>query len=242
MLWLSLMRQTTEMPYEIGTIIFARKEDITRYCQAILEKTPDGEMVEEADFCFLLELFRYHEKWTIKSGNGVSGITTKRTLQGTRCLALVRTDGKIEDISFPHTIKLIPTSRSSSRIPQGLIDYRDAARAAIQNQIRRFRDANLATPCTCPITGHLITRENVAVDHVSPLTFDRLLLQFTLSSGLRPLEVEVDTLEGTVAVFADHKITIAWEHFHKDHCCLRLLSRAGNLQLKKERLDWGAVL
>lgn len=230
------------MSYKIGPISFARKEDITQYCQAILVKTPDGEMLAEVDFCFLLDLFPHHEKWATKSAGGVSGITTKRTPHGPRCFALVRKDGMLEDISFPHTIKLIPTSRSTSRIPQGLIDYKDAARASIQDQIRTFRDANLQTAGTCPITGHPITRENVAVDHVPPLTFDRLLLNFTLLNGLRPLDVDVGTLERTVAVFTNQRIAAAWEHYHKCHCALRLLTRAGNLQMRKEKLDWSEVL
>jgi hypothetical protein len=132
-----------KMTYTIGDITFARKEDITKHCQAILEKTRDGELVDEEAFWFLLDLFPYHEKWARKSASGISGITAIRTPHGTRCFALVRRDGVFEDISFPHTIKLIPTSRLATRIPQGLIDFRDAARAVIQDQIRRFRDKNL---------------------------------------------------------------------------------------------------
>lgn len=230
------------MPYTIGDISFARKEDITKHCQALLEKTPDGEFVGEEDFCFLLDLFPYHEKWERKSSSGVSRITTIRTPHGTRCFALVRQDGVVEDISFPHTIKLIPTSRSASRIPQELIDFRDAARVVIQDQVRRFRDESLGSVENCPITGHSITRDNCAVDHVPPLTFDRLLFDFSRTRGLRPLEVEVGTLEGTVAVFADQQIATDWAQYHDTHCQLRLLTRAGNLQLKKEKLDWSELL
>lgn len=230
------------MNYTIGEITFARKADITKHCQDILENTPDGDFVDLEDFCFLLALFRHHEKWEQKSASGVSGITTIRTPHGTRCFALERRDGVVEDISFPHTIKLIPTSRSASRIPQGLIDFRNAARGVIQDQVRRFRDEKLGLVGNCPITGHPITRDNCAVDHVAPLTFDRLLLDFIRLRGLRPLEVEVSTLEGTVAVFADRAIATAWEHYHDLHCRLRLLTRAGNLQLKKEKLDWSEVL
>jgi len=230
------------MNYQIGTDSFKRKADITSRCQAVLKTTADGQIVSHEDFCFLLALFQYHEKWATKSASGVYAITTKTTMQGTRCFALMRRDEHLEYISFPHTIKLIPTGRSASLIPQGLIDYRDAARAAVEDQVREFRDANLGKVDECPITGHRIMRSNCAVDHVPPVTFNRLLLDFTVCKGLTPLRVEIGSLDGTVAVFVDKDLDAEWRSYHKEHCHLRLLSRAGNLQLKKEKLDWSGVL
>ena len=164
------------------------------------------------------------------------------TKHGNRCFVLVRKDGVHEDISFKHTIKLIPSERSDSLLPQGLNDYRDAARTAIQNQIRLFRDQHLKSEAECPITGHPITRENCAVDHIAPLTFDRLLLNFTLCRGIRPVDVEIGSVNGTIAVFIDESIAVEWEQFHRENCQLRLLSRSGHLQLKKTKVDWSEVL
>jgi hypothetical protein len=230
------------MPYNIADKDFRTKGDITEHCRAILHRTPHGNLVDDSDFRFLIELFMNHEKWASKSGSGVVAITTQMTPHGTPCFAMILKNGHQEDISFPHVIKLIPTNRSASRLPQGLLDYRAAARKAVEFQIYEFRDQALAVPSSCQVTGEVVTRENCAVDHVAPLSFDRLLFQFTSLFDLKPLEVEVGTLEGTVAVFASKEIESSWMEYHHTHCDLRLLTSKGNLQSKPERVDWSSLL
>ena len=230
------------MPYEIGDIIFDQKSDITKRCQTILHATPFGEAVSEKDRLWLLRLFRYHDEWSEKAAGGVDAITTKRSDQGTPCFVLVRRIGSPIDISFRYTIKLIPTGRASALIPQRLIDYRDAARVAIEEQIRSFRDKHLVNPGVCAVTGDQISRYNCAVDHVAPLTFDRLLQDFTRLSQINPLNIKIGSLNGTVAFIEDERIRREWQRYHEDNCQLRLLTRAGNLKVSKVRLDWSSIL
>ncbi|BDS08863.1 hypothetical protein NT6N_39030 [Oceaniferula spumae] len=108
---------------------------------------------------------------------------------------MVRKDGSREGIGFGHVIKLTPAKRSSIFLPQGLLDYRAAARTTIQGQIWELRDSMLGSNVECPITVKVITRDNCSVDHFSPMTFDQLLFDSTMSQVVNPLNVEVDTLE-----------------------------------------------
>lgn len=229
------------MPYELASETFRTKAEIRERCRAILKQTADGGLVPMEDLPFLLELFQYHDEWATKSDGVVVGVAARKTEQGTRCFDLVRRNGTCEDISFVHCVDLLPTVRSSSRLPQALKDYRNAAREAVTPQVRAFRDAALGSPCICPITGEVLTRDTVSVDHTPPQTFDRLLFTFSHAEGINPLEVEVRSHQGTVPIFEDTQMSNRWCDFHAAHAQLRLLSRLGNLQLPKEAMPWAQL-
>ena len=163
------------------------------------------------------------------------------TPHGTRCFVLVRADGSKIDISFPHAVKLLPTIRSKGLIPQGLIDYRNAARAAVQDQIHAFRDSALGASVVCPVSGEKLTRENYAVDHEIPMTFDQLLFNFSVERKVNPLTVNVGSIEGTVAIFSDGSLAQDWCKYHRANAKLRLISRIANMQLPKPRVVWDSI-
>ena len=128
------------MPYVLVDEEFRTKQHVTDRCREIIAATPDGADVVSEHLPFLFALFQHHDEWPDKSAGGVVRITTQTTDHGTRCFALVRTDNSTIDISFPHSIKHIPTTRKRDLLPQGLLDYRNAARTAITDQVRDFRD------------------------------------------------------------------------------------------------------
>jgi hypothetical protein len=230
------------MPYIIAGEAFQTKQHLTERCRDILAATPDGASVSPEYLPFLFGLFRYHDGWADKSDGGVQRITTQTTEHGTRCFVITRIGGDSIDISFPHAIKLIPSTRKQELLPQGLLDYRSAARTAIAAAIWAFRDLALVLSPTCPITGEAITRDAYAVDHVAPLTFDRLLYDFSLAQRLNPLAVPIRSHNGTVAVFEDSEVAARWVAYHNENARLRLLSRAGHAQLPTERIDWTPIL
>ncbi|MDH5632103.1 MAG: DCL family protein [Gammaproteobacteria bacterium] len=230
------------MPYKIGEIDFRTKDDIGARCRAILKETPDNYIVDENHLRFLFELFKFHDEWDQKSIDGVKEITTQTTEHGTRCFALVKRDGKKIDISFPHSIKLIPTKRTKVLIPQGLLDYKSAARTAIKTQIFNFRDQVLSHQIKCPYTGVELNRDNCAIDHTPPLTFDRLLFDFTNEELISPLEIEVGSRNGVVAEFVNKSVEAAWQKYHQENAELRAVSKIGNLQLSKVPVPWEEVL
>lgn len=229
------------MPYVLADELFRTKENVTTRCREILSATPDGSLVSDSALPFLLDLFRHHDEWTQKTAGGVVGISTQTTIQGTRCFVLVRNGGGTIDISFPHAIRLIPSTRTAHLIPQGLRDFRSAARNGVEDQIRGFRDSQLVSSSVCPITGEALYRGNCAVDHTPPTTFDSLLFNFCQSKGINPITVAVGSKSGTVAVFNDPLLLVAWQEHHRANAVLRLVSRIGNLQLPKVVVQWSLL-
>lgn len=230
------------MPYSIGGKEFKKKSDITSLCQVILAKTPDDTFVSKEYSEFLFELFRNHDEWGDKSKGGVRRIKAKMTSHGTRCFVLEKNLGDDIDISFPHSIKLIPTKRTAALTPQGLLDYKAAARTAVQTQIFGYRDKALKHAVECPYTGEVIDRTNCAIDHIPPNTFDQILFDFSVLELIDPLDVEVASKDGVVAEFVDKNITSAWQEYHRQYAKLRAISKTGNLQLSKVRVPWLDIL
>ena len=230
------------MPYQIGGIEFRVKSEITDKCRSILNEVSDGCRVPEDQYEFLFDLFKYHDEWTSKSEGGVASISTTTTEHGTRCFVLVRGNQTKIDISFPHAIKLIPSNRTKNLTPQRLLDYKAAARTAIKPQISAFRDKALLQDVACPYTGEVLNRDNCAVDHIPPNTFDRLLFEFSVSRKIRPMEIKVGSRNGVVAEFLDKEIEEYWKKYHQDNATLRVISKIGNLQLPKESIDWERLL
>lgn len=188
-----------------------------------------------------MALFQNHNEWTEKTLGGVRDISTQRTGQGNRCFVLRKHNGLEIDISFPHSIRLIPSTRSAQLMPQALRDFRSAARNAIRGQIFAFRDQHLSGCPTCPVTEEPISRSNVAVDHIAPATFDQLLFNFCIQHAINPLTIDVGSERGTVAVIDNPNLLVAWQEYHAHHAQLRLLSKLGNLQQPKTVLPWAQL-
>ncbi len=229
------------MPYIIADESFATKDLLTARCRVILAATPDGQAVEDASTPFLFGLFQYHDEWPQKASGGVRAISTQTTPHGTRCFILMKQAGDHIDISFPHSIRLVPSSRTAALLPQPLRDFRNAARNAVREEIYAFRDSELQQGRACPYTGEALNRGNCAIDHSPPKTFDRLLFDFCQGQSLNPLQVAVGSEAGTVAVFEDEGILATWQAYHREHAELRLLSKLGNLQLQKVAVPWSQL-
>jgi hypothetical protein len=228
------------MSYQIGETEFRTKLEITDKCSSILSDTPDGTHISVDQCEFLFELFKFHDEWDVKTAGEVVGISTQTTEHGTRCFVLVKKDGSTVDISFNHSIKLIPTNRKKH--PQYLLDYKAAARTAINYQVRDFRDQSLLQGLVCPYTGVNLSRENCAVDHIPPNTFDRLLFDFSILNKVKPATVDVGSKNGVVAEFVDKQLESDWQIYHQANATLRTISRISNLQLPKLMVPWEILM
>ena len=227
------------MPYTIDGYEFLTKNDILIRCREILQSIPDGKLISDNAYSFIVDLFRYHDEWQEKTGGCCFEITTGQTAHGTRCFFIIRADKTKIDISFGHAVKRIPTLRSSRRLPQYVVDYKNAARTAIKEQISSFRKKALSSGPYCPITHTPLTLGNSEVDHVAPLTFDKLLYDFTRTThGIDPCKVSVGSIEGTIACFDDDVLSDNWASYHKKRACLRLISKEKHREVSSPRVDW----
>lgn len=229
------------MPYAVAEEVFPTKGALTERARLALNRTPDGQPVSESDTEFLIALFQHHDEWAEKSAGGVREIATQTTIHGTRCFVLRKHDATEIDISFPHAIRLIPSARTADILPQSLRDFRNAARSAVRSQIFAFRDEALLQPQSCPVTGEQLGRSNAAVDHEPPNTFDTLVFTFCKEHNINPLEVQVGSEGGVLAVLEDQDLLQLWRSFHQDRATLRLVSGVGNLRLPKPRVNWAEL-
>ena len=229
------------MPYIIDGYEFRTKDDIKTECREILYSIPVGKRITDNAYSFLVDLFQYHDEWQKKTGGSCFEITTGQSAQGTRCFFICRADGIKIDISFLHAVKQIPSLRSRKTLPQYLIDYKNAARTAVKKQISSFRQQALASNPHCPISHTHLTLENSEVDHVAPLTFDKLLYEFTEAHGIDPGNISVGSIEGTVACFDDDDLSENWASYHKKHACLRLISRAEHKKMRPPSINWECI-
>ncbi|MDO8468188.1 MAG: DUF3223 domain-containing protein [Candidatus Peribacter sp.] len=229
--------------YAIAGEEFSNKDGIKVRCREIIAKIADGQPIPDEDLPFLIELFQHHDEWGDKALKGIKKITVQRTGQyATRCFMLLLSDNTIIDISFNHAIKLLRGERTKVLQPQRLVDYKNAARTAVTEDVRAFRDAHLALKITCPFSGDLIVRENCAVDHEPPLTFDKLLYDFTANGSINPLQVAVGSRDGTTAYFESMDLATNWIDYHRLNSRLRLLSTIGHAQVSVPRIDWAPLI
>ena len=229
------------MAYTIGSTEFRRKEDIENRCREILHSVPDGNLISGHDHSFLVDLFQYHDEWKEKTKGCLIGITTGISASGTRCFYIIREDKTCIDISFKHSVKKIPTRRLRKRLPQYLVDYKNAARTAVIEQISSFRRHALASNACCPISHIPLSAENSEVDHTAPLTFDRLLHDFTKKHEIDPSNVSVGSVDGTIARFDNDTLSDIWASYHKEHACLRLISKSEHKKLAPQKIDWDSI-
>ena len=86
--------------------------------------------------------------------------------------------------------------------------------------------------------GVALSRENCAVDHEYPQTFDQLLFDFCKAFHVNPSTVKIGSKDGTVACFEDSVLMGQWQSYHLQRAKLRLLSDTANLKQPKDRRDW----
>jgi hypothetical protein len=87
------------------------------------------------------------------------------------------------------------------------------------------------------ITGERLTAKNSHVDHMRPLTFQRLARDFLASRKLR-LEDLRTTKAGNVTTLTDRDIADAWQQYHRENAKLRIASKRANLKERKPAVDF----
>jgi hypothetical protein len=237
---------TAKATYSISEEVFTTKDAITERCRKIRDATPDRTLVTAVpSVAFLLDLFStWHDEWDDKTSGGFVGFTTmtvRANSGATRCFAIQTADGDLIDISFPHAVRRIKTARTASLIPQGLRDFRNAARVAIAPQTMAYRKKALTAKTCCPITRVQLTASDCAVDHYGP-SFDELLFEFCRQRGVNPLKVQVDSLQGVQARINDSALVNDWQAYHQQHAQLRLIDKIENLKIPKMRVPWHLLM
>lgn len=217
-------------PFTIGGFLFRTKKAAQEEIRRRLALYADTEPFRGEDEQFFLDLLEHHPQATIKIGCGVKGFSVARNpAYPTRCLYLIRTDGSSTDWNWTECLRPTPHH----------MKVRRALRALLEPQMlafkQRFFDGAGGCVC-CPITGALLLFTTAHVDHIPPLTFERLFQDFVQAEHLDLASVQLST-EGKDNVYqdtlADESLAARWLAFHGDRAKLRVISAHANLSVVK---------
>ena len=182
--------------------------------------------VVKSDAAFLIDVLRRHHHWKEKQGSGILSVVVRLNPppgfgSAKRGLWLIRKDGSEVDISW-----YTPLERGGALYAARGVAW--AARCEVADQTRAVYEMSRGTPC--PVCGKPLQQGHV--DHIAPLTFDRLLSDWLVIEALAIDEVEVAD-RGIETFFADRALAARWAHFHRTNAKLRLIHPGENLSLPK---------
>lgn len=208
---------------------FKTKKALADRCREILYRYKPGELLNEADSGFIVDLLRRHPNAEEKFGDGILSIAVQETEYGNQGFWLNRVDGSGTDFSFLHCI----TPRSP------LDDFKKACRNEVHEQIQEFKCAAFhGEACLlCPVVGEILTIGTCHVDHEAPATFEALVQAFVAAVQIDPLKVEILGYEdGEVEKrFADRDLAARWNSYHQENAKLRIVSKRANLSTLRRR-------
>lgn len=224
--------------FEIGKIRFETKKLAEEFIKAILHKYQFEEPLNNEDSAIILSLLERHPDCVEKTGIGIESIVVRQDLKygTTRHFCLLRLDGEAVDFSIGKCF--------SSKPNDPLLRFKSSARRSVENQIISFlhsyfdKHADEQGMVICGITGVRVSKENAAVDHTPPITFDYITTTFIKENNITIENVQ-HTSSATYQIgqeFLDANLNSAFAEYHKDVANLRITTRTANLKQKKK--DW----
>jgi len=213
------------LPYLLGGVAFATKDQVRDHYRSVLASTPDGQPVNDPA---VLALLAAHPNWPERVV-GLSHVTTGRaTFHGipSRCFMTVRY-GRPEPITPKHSLaRIMPGGKVKPF--DGKADHlarvTSAARAAILDQVKAMN-----APLGCE------------VDHAPPHTFAVLLREFVRQEGRCLWQYQVHGGGEGAEVrreFADAELCRRWQQFHAERATLRVLTKAEHLDVPVTHVSW----
>jgi len=198
-------------PTKIGDIYFKTKKMAKDHYKEMLNRYDLGEFLCEMDKEELYWLLVMHPDSETKLGCGVLNFVVRKTDKGTRCFHIVRFDGSEENFSY---LKCIDGEVSDGH------RFRVACRMAIYNDMLEYRRENYK--------GDDI--DSMCVDHVYPLTFDRLVYNYLQSRNIVARDVEYDGKNNYGHEFMDKELKEDFRDYHKEVANLQIIDRKLNLK------------
>lgn len=205
------------------------KKAIQDECKRILHSTKNGDLLNENDKEFMLNIFQNHPNWNLKKGVGIKAITTTLPpppMNRYNCFYLIRLDGSGTDISYLAALKGADVKN----------DLKSACREAICPIIGKFLNDNLILgKSRCAVTGELLKKGKYHVDHYD-MKFEELYYEWIKNYDMNVLLGSISKSEDNNfrTYFTDEKIKKSFIEFHNANTHLRLVTQKVNLSLLKK--------
>lgn len=224
--------QADAKQYVLGGQAFRTKADVQAHVRAIRDAATLGEPIDDP---VVLALLKLHPEWDEKTENGEGWVGTAMISHPSKQrpskeIAICFSDvTKVVDISWT---KLLPFLQKGvtyeiESLDNPLAELRLAARFEIEPQIRILRKP-----------GH-------EVDHVFPLTFEKLLYDWLVYNRFKVCDVSIAWESGvdTGRMFANRVLAESWGAWHATHAVLETLPKDEHAKrTQRAKLDWSALM
>lgn len=212
------------------------KTQATQLFRQMVRTSLLGQPIPQPDHAALAEILPRHPRYAEKVGNGVAAFRVVGGGRfGTRMFEILRTDDTT--MTFSYLACLSASEEGPAK------DAIWAMRCEAMEQTRSFfDDAFKRTAVFCEITGERLTPKNSHVDHMRPLTFQRLARDFLASRNIQPGAVATVRGPSSTSTMADRDLAQAWQEYHQTHAKLRIASKRANLQERKPKVDFAPAL
>lgn len=192
----------------------------------IRRNIPVGELTGE-DRLVVEELLSHHPAAVEKIGVGVAGIQVLSDRRKGYCFYARRFDGSLIDFSFHTCIDGRPPS--FTRFSQG-------CRSAVANWMNAWRQRQLEISerrelglVKCSVTGEWLSLSEVDADHIAPVTFAKIVNDFSILKGINIDAFDAYLHQGTENIrFEDQSLSDAFHAYHESLAQLRLIKRSEN--------------
>lgn len=226
--------------FNINDKTFNTKAELEGFVRAILNKYGLNKAIDTIDLQFISELLKRHPEYDRKIGIGIKAIVVK--IDGhwhkTRCFHIQRTDGTETDFSYKNCI-----DNDTSREPMKM--FKQSARSAVSDQIvshlsnyiSRTKDSNDNVICQKSKTK--IKKEQATVDHIPPITFDRIVTDFISMKNIEPSQIDYIGFGDNEynKEFKEESMRLQFANYHKQVAKLRVISKQENLTQKKKNFN-----
>lgn len=216
---------------QVGTETFPTKKALAERIAKILEEAPLEQPLGEYHN-LLLALLRRHPAAAEKIGSGVQSFKVSVNYLGTKGFMIIRADGSQVDFSY----------RKCIHAPTRWEEFVTALRFAVETQVTSFKDTAFAgaEKTECALTGALLGKDEVHVDHASPDTFEALVSRFMTEERLDPDDPPatraIDNVPGRQLV--EEGLAERWRAFHARYAKLRIVGIEAHKRMSRKATFW----
>jgi hypothetical protein len=206
-------------PIVVGDHSFPTKAAAKVFFGAMLGRYKAGDRVSDADAKWLHGLIALHPDADDKIRGGIAYFSVKRN-QFNNGFWLHRLDGSPSDWSYLDCISHAGPEQ------QALDGFRNAVGDTIVAYLSSHGHAKIGSQC--PLSGILITAENMQIAHVLP--FRDIVRAFLVGEGLELSQVTVmpSTDRQTMVRLADNALRERWHNYHKSNAVVMVATDYGN--------------